>query len=201
MICPTIGKRATGADSKLFVPSPGRSDPGRAWRSPGWCSQARRVPESETMKSVIAHRCSGVSESANDGIGVPLSPVLIVRKISSRDEPPRKVQLCARSAGAYRMVPVVHQRWRRWSVAAAERTVALARSRCPRRASCRARSTPSWCSARSAAHGLGDVFRVREIGRERRDEVGEIRHFLVGEVGQAGIEVYGMPRLMMLTRS
>src|SRR5436190_16911457 len=50
------------------------------------------------MKSVIAHRCSGVSASANDGIGVPLSPVLIVLKISSRDGPPRKVQLCERSA-------------------------------------------------------------------------------------------------------
>ena len=50
------------------------------------------------MKSVIAHRCSGVSASENAGIGVPLNPVLIVRKMSSRDEPPRKVQLCARSA-------------------------------------------------------------------------------------------------------
>ena len=51
------------------------------------------------MKSVIAHRCSGLRASRNDGMGVPLSPVLIVLKISSRDEPPRKVQLCARSAG------------------------------------------------------------------------------------------------------
>src|SRR5262245_34386778 len=50
------------------------------------------------MKSVIAHRCSGVRLSANDGIGVPLSPVLIVRKISSRDDPPRNVQFDARSA-------------------------------------------------------------------------------------------------------
>ena len=50
------------------------------------------------MKSVIAHRCSGVKASANDGIGVPLSPVVIVLKISSRDDPPRKVQLCARFA-------------------------------------------------------------------------------------------------------
>ena len=51
------------------------------------------------MKSVIAHRCSGVSASANDGIGVPLNPVLIVLKISSRADPPRNVQLCERSAG------------------------------------------------------------------------------------------------------
>ena len=36
--------------------------------------------------------------SANDGIGVPLSPVVIVRNISSRDDPARKVQLCVRSA-------------------------------------------------------------------------------------------------------
>ena len=50
------------------------------------------------MKSVIAHRCSGVRASANDGIGVPLNPVVIVLKISSRDDPPRNVQLCARFA-------------------------------------------------------------------------------------------------------
>ena len=50
------------------------------------------------MKSVIAHRCSGFSASKNDGIGVPFNPVLIVRKMSSRDDPPRKVQRCARSA-------------------------------------------------------------------------------------------------------
>src|SRR5215216_5977661 len=50
------------------------------------------------MKSVIAHRCSGVRASANDGMGVPLNPVLMVLKISSRDDPARKVQLCERSA-------------------------------------------------------------------------------------------------------
>jgi hypothetical protein len=50
------------------------------------------------MKSVIAQRCSGVRLSAKAGIGVPLNPVLIVRKMSSRDDPPRKVQLWARSA-------------------------------------------------------------------------------------------------------
>src|SRR5829696_7667285 len=50
------------------------------------------------MKSVIAHRCSGFSASANDGIGVPFNPVLIARKISSRDDPPRNVQLWVRSA-------------------------------------------------------------------------------------------------------
>jgi hypothetical protein len=50
------------------------------------------------MKSVIAHRCSGCRASTNPGIGVPLNPVLIVLKMSSRDDPPRKVQLWARSA-------------------------------------------------------------------------------------------------------
>ena len=38
-------------------------------------------------------------------------------------------------------------------------------------------------------HGLGDILGVREVGGEGLDEVGEIRHFLVGEGGQAGIEV------------
>src|SRR3954470_14353832 len=51
------------------------------------------------MKSVIAQRCSTVSASRKPGIGEPLSPVLIDLKMSSRDDPPRKVQLCARSAG------------------------------------------------------------------------------------------------------
>ena len=50
------------------------------------------------MKSVIAHRCSVERLSVNDGIGVPLNPVLIVRKMSSRVGPPRKVQGCERSA-------------------------------------------------------------------------------------------------------
>src|SRR3954463_8650377 len=51
------------------------------------------------MKSVIAQRSSGLRASRNDGIGVPFSPMLIVLKMSSRDEPPRNVQLWARSAG------------------------------------------------------------------------------------------------------
>ena len=50
------------------------------------------------MKSVIAQRCSVERLSVNDGIGVPLNPVVIVRKMSSRDDPPRKVQGCARLA-------------------------------------------------------------------------------------------------------
>ena len=60
---------------------------------------ARRLAlDSEAMKSVIAQRSSGLRASANDGIGVPFNPVLIVLKMSSRDDPPRKVQRCARSA-------------------------------------------------------------------------------------------------------
>src|SRR5688572_9975360 len=98
MICPTMGKRATAAEAKLAAPLA---------RSIGsfTCLATTRLeypgpfsPERETMKSVIAQRCSGWRPSRNDGIGVPLSPVLIVLKMSSRDEPPRKVQLCARFA-------------------------------------------------------------------------------------------------------
>ena len=43
--------------------------------------------------------CSGsVTASKNDGIGVPLRPVLKVRKMSSRFGPPRNVQRRVRSA-------------------------------------------------------------------------------------------------------
>ena len=77
------------------------------------------------MKSVIAHRCSVERLSENDGIGVPLNPVLIVRKISSRDDPPRKVQLLREVRRAYRLPQVVRQRWSRRSVGPTEVTVAL----------------------------------------------------------------------------
>src|SRR3954447_10241935 len=50
------------------------------------------------MKSVIAQRCSGLSASRNEGIGVPFNPVLMARKMSSRLEPPRNAQLCVRFA-------------------------------------------------------------------------------------------------------
>ena len=138
------------------------------------------------MKSVIAHRCSGVSASTNDGIGVPLSPVLIVRKMSSRDEPPRKVQLCARSAGAYRMAPVVHQGWRRRSVAPTERAVALDAAGLLVELLPELDGLLRGCRRARERHGLGDILGVREVGGEGRDEVGEIRHFLVGEVGPGG---------------
>src|SRR6476659_7072628 len=98
MICPMIGKRATRADVKLAAPFD---------RSIGslTCVATTRLlypgplfPESERMQSVIAHRCSGVSASTNDGMGVPLNPVLIVLKISSRVAPHRRVHGSARSA-------------------------------------------------------------------------------------------------------
>ena len=82
---------------------------------------------------------------------------------------------------AYRMAPVVLQGWSRRSVAPTERAVALDAAGLlvellPEldrllRGSRRARER----------NGLGDVLGVREVGGEGRDEVGEIRHFLVGE--------------------
>ena len=138
------------------------------------------------MKSVIAHRCSGGRASANDGMGVPLSPVLIVLKISSRDDPPRKVQLCARfaarigwpksstSVGAEGPSP-------RPSVAVALDAADLLVELLPEldglvRGGRRARKL----------HGLGDILGAREVGGEGLNEVGEIRHFLVGQVGPGG---------------
>ena len=76
------------------------------------------------MKSVSAQRSSGFSESTNDGIGVPLRPVLKVRKMSSRVGPPRKVQRSREVGGADRVAPVVLQRRRRGAVAAPELAVA-----------------------------------------------------------------------------
>src|SRR5688500_14086199 len=98
MIWPTIGKRAAGADSKLAAPFC-RSIGSRTYLATTRLVYAGpSVPESETMKSVIAQRCSTERLSENDGIGGPLNPVLIVRKISSRVDPARNVQLCARFA-------------------------------------------------------------------------------------------------------
>ena len=87
---------------------------------------------------------------------------------------------------AYRMAPVVHQGWSRRSVAPTERAVALDAAGLlvellPEldgllRGGRRARER----------HGLGDILGVREVGGEGRDEVGEIRHFLVGEGGPGG---------------
>ena len=82
---------------------------------------------------------------------------------------------------AYRMAPVVLQRWSRRSVAATERAVALDAAGLlvellPEldgllRGRRRAREL-DW---------LGNLLGVREVGREGRDEVGEIRDVLVGE--------------------
>ena len=82
---------------------------------------------------------------------------------------------------AYRIAPVVHQGWSRRSVAPTDRPVTLHAAvllveLLPERdgfvrAGRRARER----------HGLGDILGVREVGREGCNEVGEIRHFLVGE--------------------
>ena len=61
----------------------------------GPAAPRERVDEVRDRPSLLGLEGS----SRNPGMGVPLSPVLIDRKISSRDEPPRKVQLCVRSAG------------------------------------------------------------------------------------------------------
>src|ERR1041384_4217306 len=94
-----IGKRAIGADAKLLGPF-FRSIGSRAYFATRRLVYAGpSFPESERMNSVIAHRWSGGKASANDGMGVPFNPVLIVLKMSSRVGPPLKVQGCERSAG------------------------------------------------------------------------------------------------------
>src|ERR1044071_4855430 len=94
-----IGKRATGADAKLLVPFFRSIGSGAYFATTRLVYAGPSFPESERMKSVIAHRWSGVKASANEGMGVPFNPVLIVRKISSRVDPPLKVHGCERSAG------------------------------------------------------------------------------------------------------
>ena len=69
-----------------------------------------RSSEREAMKSVIAHRCSGGKASANEGIGVPLSPVrhrpedILAGRSSPEGPALREVRR------AYRMAEVVRQR-------------------------------------------------------------------------------------------
>ena len=138
------------------------------------------------MKSVIAHRCSGV-----EGVGERRHR----RAVEPRAHRPEDI-LAGRSSPegpalrevrrAYRMAPVVHQRWSRRSVAPTERAVAL------HAAGLLVELLPEldglFRGARRARelHGLGDILGVREVGGEGRNEVGEIRHFLVGEVGPGG---------------
>ena len=117
------------------------------------------APPRETMKSVIAHRCSGVRASRNDGMGVPLSPVLMVRKISSRDDPPRKVQRLREVGRPYRMSPVVHQGRSRRSVAATDRAVALDAAVLLVELLPERRLTPSSLSARSGEERASEPFR------------------------------------------
>ena len=119
-------------------------------------------------------------------MGVPLNPVLIVLKMSSRDDPPRKVQLCARSAariawpqssfrvGAEGPSPRPSVPWHLY--AAGLFVELLPELDGLLRGFRRARER----------NGLGGILGVGEVGGEGRDEVGEIRHFLVGEVGPGG---------------
>ena len=88
--------------------------------------------------------------------------------------------------GADRIARVVFQRWRRRAVAPAERAVALDA------AAVHVELLPELDGlirgARRARerHGLRDVLGFREFRGEGREEVGDVRHFLVGEVGPGG---------------
>ena len=133
------------------------------------------------MKSVIAQRCSGVRASSERRHRRAVEPrahrpedVLAGRPSA---EGPGLREVCR----AYRMLPVVHQGWSRRSVAATEVAVALYA------AGVHVELLPEldrlfrgFRRARQL-HGLGHLLLVREVGGERRNEVGEIRHFLVGE--------------------
>ena len=87
---------------------------------------------------------------------------------------------------AYRLPQVVRQRWSRRSVAPTEVTVAL------QAAGLRVELLPELNrllrGSRRARERqwLGDTLGVREVRGESRNEVGEIRHFLVGQVGPGG---------------
>src|SRR5688572_19943754 len=81
------------------------------------------------------------------------------------------------------MAPVVLEGWSRRSVAAAERPVAF------RAAGLFVELFPELDRLAGRVRRTGDgnrlrgICRVGELGGERRDEVREVRHFLVGEVG------------------
>jgi hypothetical protein len=103
--------------------------------------------------------------------------VLIVRKMSSRDEPPRNVQLCARSAGRIGWPQSSFSVGADEPVAAAERAVALhAAGLLVKLLAERDRLAVAF-GALGQLHGLGTFSASRSRG-EGRHEIGEIRHFL-----------------------
>ena len=83
--------------------------------------------------------------------------------------------------GAYRMAQVVLQGWSRRSVAPTERAVALDAASVHVELLAELDGLVRGGRRARERHGLGDILGVREVGGEGRDEVGEIRHLLVGE--------------------
>ena len=136
------------------------------------------------MKSVIAQRCSAVSASRNDGIGVPFNPVRhrpedVVARRPAAERPALREVRPPGSDGPSRpsaSAPTIRRRGRACRGSGCSRPL--------RRASSPARSLLDDELGRARErHRLGHVLRVGELGRERRDEVGEVRHFLVREIG------------------
>ena len=80
-----------------------------------------------------------------------------------------------------RMLEVVHQRSSRRSVAATERAVALDAAGLDVELLPELDRLIRNLRRARERHGLRDAFGVREVGRESLDEVGDVRHFLVGE--------------------
>ena len=62
------------------------------------------------MKSDIAHSCSGVRASSNDGMGVPLNPVVIVPEEILAGRPSPEGPTLREVRRAYRIVQLVDER-------------------------------------------------------------------------------------------
>ena len=82
----------------------------------------------------------------------------------------------------YVIAPVVLQRRRRRSVAPAERAVALDAAGVDVELLPELDGLVRGARRARERNGLGNILGVREVGREGRDEVGEVRYFLVGEI-------------------
>ena len=87
---------------------------------------------------------------------------------------------------ADRLAEVVRQRRRRRSVAQTEVAVALQAAGLLVQLLPELDGLCRGCRPARKLHGLGGPFGVREVGREGGQEVGEIRHFLVGQVRPGG---------------